>query len=50
VCPENGVNAPGQSSFWFGFAAKGVPLKRKAFSDLTYGGGTVKVAARAPTH
>ncbi|HEY1962721.1 MAG TPA: hypothetical protein VGG69_09900 [Rhizomicrobium sp.] len=50
VCPENGVNAPGQSSFWFGFAAKGVPLKRKAFSDLTYGGGTVNVAARAPTH
>jgi hypothetical protein len=50
VCPENGVNSPGQSSFWFGFAAKGAPQGHKALSDLTYGGGTVRVPARVPTH
>lgn len=49
VCPENGVNSPGESSFWFGFAAKGTPRARKAASDLTFGGGTVQVGARVPT-
>jgi hypothetical protein len=50
VCPANGVNSPAQTSFFFGFAAKGTPQDIKAKSNLTYGGGEVKVPARAPIH
>ncbi|HEY4940326.1 MAG TPA: hypothetical protein VII56_02775 [Rhizomicrobium sp.] len=48
VCPANGVNAPAQSSFFFGLASKGVPVVTVAKSALTFGGGVVDVAARAP--
>jgi hypothetical protein len=50
VCPTNGVNAPGQSSFFFGIAAKGKPRNEIAKSALTYGGGIADVPARAPKH
>jgi hypothetical protein len=50
VCPTNGVNAPGQSSFFFGVAAKGKPRNEIAKSALTYGGGIADVPARAPRH
>ena len=50
VCPANGVNAPGETSFFFGLAAKGHPHDLVAKSDLTFGGGEVNVDARAPKY
>lgn len=50
VCPANGVNAPAQTSFFFGLASPGMPHDTTAKSSLTYGGGIVSVAARAPAH
>ena len=47
VCPENGT-APGQLSFYFGFASPNAPVARHAQSSLTFGGGTVNVKARVP--
>src|SRR5215475_6115599 len=48
VCPTNGFNSPGQTSFFFGIASKLPPKPTTAQSDLTFGGGTVNVPARAP--
>ncbi len=39
---------PGQTSFFFGLASAAPPRAITAQSDLTYGGGTANVAARAP--
>jgi len=49
VCPQNG-QAPGQTSFFFGIAAKGKPHDVTAKSNLTFGGGVADVPARAPKH
>jgi hypothetical protein len=48
VCPTNGISSPGQTSFFFGMASKLAPNPSVAKSDLTFGGGTVNVLARAP--
>jgi hypothetical protein len=50
VCPENGANAPGETTYFFGVAAKGTPHSEVAKSLLTYAGGTVAIPVRAPTH
>ncbi|HUJ47152.1 MAG TPA: hypothetical protein VLV55_08480 [Rhizomicrobium sp.] len=49
ICPKNGT-APGQLSFYFGFASPNSPVKGHAQSSLTFGGGTVNVPARVPAH
>jgi len=49
VCPKNGT-APGQLSFYFGFASPNSPMRGHAQSSLTFGGGTVSVPARVPAH
>lgn len=49
VCPINGT-APGQLSFYFGFASPNSPVSGHAQSSLTFGGGTVNVHARVPAH
>lgn len=47
VCPSGGFTSS-QSSFYIGMAAVGEPVTAKVKSDLTFGGGTVKVRARTP--
>ncbi len=47
VCPAGGFTSAG-SSFYIGMASPGTPAAAKVKSDLTFGGGTVKVRARTP--
>lgn len=48
VCPVGGFTGD-LSSFYIGIASAGTPAAAKVKSDLTFGGGTVKVRARTPT-
>lgn len=41
---------PGETSYFIGLAAKGVPLNKNALLVPTAAGAPVSVAARAPTH
>lgn len=47
VCPNGGFTA-NRSSFFIGMASSFAPFPYYAKSDLTFGGGTVKVKARVP--
>lgn len=47
VCPEGGFTS-NRSSFYIGMASNQAPVPDHAKSELTFGGGTVKVRTRIP--